>query len=541
MDNLARKITVIPGNPELVRQQTRPQKLRVAAYCRVSTDDEEQLTSYENQIAAYTQKISENPGWILAGIFPDEGLTGTSTKKREQFNKMMALCKRGKIDLILTKSISRFARNTLDSLDYVRKLKLMGVGVFFERENINTLNMSNEMVFTMLAAFAQAESESISENVRWGKRHSMKQGKVPFQYKRILGYERGEDGKPMIVPEQAATVRLIYAYYLSGYSIRQIKERLEADGIPSASGEPKWSEGSLHYMLRNEKYVGDALLQKTYVVDCISKQVRKNQGEIAQFYIENNHPAIISRDVFGYVQEEIARRSAKRRVSDKALTEKGKYSGKYTLSELLVCGECGARYKRVTWARGGKKKIVWRCINRLENGTKYCKASPTLEECRLHDAILRALNGVLEIREDILAGLDDVLPTLTGAGGNGYDRIAAQQEIQKIEKIAGGLLELSKENSMADDFFEGQLAELYDKRAQLLNKMDQVEQEMVKSRTRAARLQRLMASIRSAPAQLDEYSDAAGRELLESVKVIDADNLVVVIKSGIEIEAVMES
>ncbi len=411
----------------------------------------------------------------------------------------------------------------------------MGVGVFFERENINTLNMSNEMVFTMLAAFAQAESESISENVRWGKRHSMKQGKVPFQYKRILGYERGEDEKPMIVPEQAAAVKLVYAYYLSGYSIRQIKDRLEADDIPSASGKPVWSEGSLHYMLRNEKYVGDALLQKNYVVDCISKQVRKNQGEIAQFYIENNHPAIISRDVFQYVQEEIARRGAKRRISDKALTEKGKYSGKYALSELLTCGECGARYKRVTWARGGKKKIVWRCLSRLENGTKYFKASPTLDESRLHDAILRALNGVLEVRDDILDGLDDTLQTITGECGNGYDRIAAQQEVQKIEKLAGGLLELSKENSMADDFFEGRLAELYDRRAQLLREMDEAEQDMARSRARAAQLQRLMASMRAAPAQLDEYNDAVTRELLESVKVINTDNLVVVLKGGIEI------
>ncbi|MDL2273913.1 recombinase family protein [Oscillospiraceae bacterium OttesenSCG-928-G22] len=425
----------------------------------------------------------------------------------------------------------------MDCIDSIRKLKALGIGVMFERENMNTLHMSNEMIFTMLSAFAQAESESISENVRWGKRHKMKQGSVPFQYKRILGYEKGPDGKPMIVPEQAATVNRIFASYLMGYSIPQIKAELEAEGVPAASGKPVWSLGSLHYMLQNEKYIGDALLQKTYVVDCISKQVKKNQGEIPQYYIENNHPAIIPRDIFHRVQAETARRSSKRRVSDKALTEKGKYSGKYALSELVVCGECGTRYRRTTWARGGKKKIVWRCISRLENGTQHCNASPTVEESRLHDAILRAMNLILETREDVLASLDDTLRSITGAGGSGLDRVSVQQELAELEALATNILRLASESGTASDFFEKNLTDLYDQRAALIDQLSEDDKLRASAGANSARLEALMVSIRSAPPQVDEYSDAIAREFLESVKIIDADTLVVIFRGGIEVEA----
>jgi len=403
MSNLARVIHTRPANPALARSpQVSTQRLRVAAYARVSTDAEEQLTSYHAQIAYYTQKIQSNPNWTMVGIFADEGITGTATKKRDEFNKLIALCRKGKVDLILVKSIPRFARNTLDSIDYVRKLKAMNVGVLFESENINTLTMSSEMVFTMLSAFTQAESESISTNVKWGKRHAMKQGKVSFQYKQILGYERGEDNKPKVVPEQADVVRRIFGSFLAGYSIMKIKLELETEDIPSPTGKATWSQSRLHYMLQNEKYIGDALLQKTYVVDCISKQVKKNNGEVAQYYIENNHEAIIPKDMFLRVQEELARRSSKRRISGKAQTERGKYSSKYALTELLVCGDCGTHYRRVTWARGGKKKIVWRCINRLENGPTHCKESPTIEEGKLHDTIKESLNRILDLRDEVI-------------------------------------------------------------------------------------------------------------------------------------------
>jgi len=339
-----RRIRIIPATkPQTQAGNTASgRKQRVAAYCRVSTDSEEQLTSYTAQKAYYTQKIAENPDWELAGIFADKGITGTSRKKRDAFNKMIAACKRGRVDMILTKSLSRFARNTVDCLETVRMLRANGIGVIFEKENINTLTESSEFLITLFSGFAQAESESISKNVIWGIQKSREAGKVPFQYKKLLGYRKGENGQPEIVPEEAETVRRICRRYLDGCSLGQIRAELEADGVPTASGIRGWSYQVIRNILTNEKYIGDALLQKTYTTDCISKTVRKNQGDRPMVYVEGNHPAIISKGVFYQVREEMARRTSKRKVMQKSgKTEQGKYSAKYALSELLVCGECG--------------------------------------------------------------------------------------------------------------------------------------------------------------------------------------------------------
>ena len=376
--------------------------IEVAAYCRVSTDSEEQLNSYEAQKTYYTQKIQDSPDWEMAGIYADEGISGTSLKKRTQFNKMITACKRGHIDLIITKSLSRFARNTVDCLDTVRLLKANGIGVYFEKENINTLTESSEFLITLFSGFAQAESESLSKNVAWGKQKSAEAGKVTFQYKKMLGYRKGADGQPEIVPEEAEIIRRIYHRYLDGCTLGQIKRELDEDGVPTAQGVERWSPSIIHNILTNEKYIGDALLQKTYVTDCINKKVKKNRGERTMYYVENSHPAIVSRDLFNQVQQEMTRRSSKRKVLQKSgKTELGKYSGKYALTELLVCGECGSPYKRVTWARNGQKRIVWRCVSRLEFGTKYCQHSPTLDEGKLHSAILAAMNEYAAIRQEV--------------------------------------------------------------------------------------------------------------------------------------------
>ena len=401
---LERRVRVIPATktPETLRA-AHDGKKRVAAYCRVSTDSEEQLNSYEAQKNYYTQKIEDNPDWEMAGIYADEGITGTSTRKRAEFNKMITACKRGRIDLIVTKSLSRFARNTVDCLETIRLLKANGIGVYFEKENINTLTESSEFLITLFSGFAQAESESLSKNVTWGKQKSAETGKVPFQYKKMLGYRKGADGEPEIVPEEADVVRRIYQRYLCGCTLGQIKKELEQENIPAAQKVGRWSHAVIRNILTNEKYIGDALLQKTYITDCITKKVKKNQGERPMYYVENNHPAIIPRETFDRVQTEMTRRSSKRKVLQKrGRTELGKYSGKFALTELLVCGECGSPYKRVTWARNGTKRIVWRCVSRLEFGTKYCHNSPTLDEDKLHRAILATINEFTAIRQEVL-------------------------------------------------------------------------------------------------------------------------------------------
>ena len=298
------RIVMIPAKaPEEIKKAAKC--LKVAAYCRVSTDDKEQKTSYEAQIQYYTNKINKNPDWQMAGIFADEGITGTQAKKRPQFLKMIRLCRQGKIDVILTKSLSRFARNTVDSLNYIRELKMLGIAVISEKENINTLTAESEMLITIMSCFAQAESESISKNVSWGVRQSFKSGNVPMQYKKLLGYKKGENDLPEIIPEEAEIVKEIFRSYLDGMSLKQIADSLNSRGIKTKHKQTVWQTEVVKSILVNEKYTGDALLQKTYITDCITKKSRKNNGELPMYLVKNHHEPIISRADFNRVQEEI--------------------------------------------------------------------------------------------------------------------------------------------------------------------------------------------------------------------------------------------
>ena len=375
--------------------QNKYRQKRVAAYCRVSTQQEEQLNSYEVQTRYYTEKINSEPKWKLVKIFADKGITGTSTKHRDEFNKMIRMCKRGKIDMIITKSISRFARNTVDCLKYIRMLRDLNIDVYFEEQGIHSIEKGSEFYITVYGSLAQSESENISANVRWGKEQCAKEGNVQFRYKNTLGYRKGEDGNPEIVPEEAETIQYIYHRFLAGDSYGTIKSALESKGVLSPGGNNTWSYSTIRSILTNERYKGDIIVNKTFVVDCISKQIKKNNGERTKYYIENNHPAIIDDNTFGKVQEEIARRNSKHKVKQKGTkTELGKYSSKYALTELLVCGECGSPYRRCTWTASGNKRIVWRCINRLDYGKKYCHESPTIEESILHRAITEAIKTI---------------------------------------------------------------------------------------------------------------------------------------------------
>lgn len=525
---LERRVRVIPATKSPStggRKGPRQGRQRVAAYCRVSTDSEEQLTSYEAQKEYYTQKIQDNPDWELAGIFADKGLSGTSMKKRAEFNKMIAACKRGRIDLILAKSLSRFARNTVDCLDTVRMLKGRGIGVIFEKENINTLTESSEFLITLFSGFAQAESESLSKNVSWGKEKGIKAGKVTFQYKKLLGYRKGADGKPEIVPEEAETVRRIYRRYLDGCSLVQIQQELEAEHIPTAQSIKKWTRSVIQCILTNERYIGDALLGKTYVTDCISKQVKKNNGERLQSYVENNHPAIIPKDMFYRVREEMTRRSSKRKVLQKSgKTELGKYSAKYALTELLVCGECGSPYKRVTWARNGKKQIVWRCVSRLEFGTKYCHNSPTLKEEMLHRAILEALNEFAQAGTEVKSDmLEFAAMAWNGGESDGTSLITLRQRLKDINAQQALLLDQVLEH-MDDSALTAQLKALVDEKQAIQERISALELDAVHSANQASR----MAELREWMARLEvntEYQDEQVRMAVEKITVLDAETI----------------
>lgn len=524
---LDRRVRVIPATKtQGAIHSIHDGKKRVAAYCRVSTDSEEQLNSYEAQKSYYTQKIADSPDWEMAGIYADEGISGTSMKKRTEFKKMITACKRGHIDLIITKSLSRFARNTVDCLETVRLLKANGIGVYFEKENINTLTESSEFLITLFSGFAQAESESLSKNVAWGWRKSAEAGNVYFQYKRMLGYRKGTDGQPEIVPEEAKIIRRIYRRYLAGCSLGQIKQELEQDNIPTAQKVERWSSAVIHNILTNEKYMGDALLQKTYITDCISKKVKKNMGERPMYYVENNHPAIIPRETFDQVQKEMTRRSSKRKVLQKSgKTELGKYSGKYALTELLVCGECGSPYKRVTWARNGKKRIVWRCVSRLEFGTKYCHNSPTLDESRLHNAILAAMNEYAAIRQevcpDVLAMVEEAKRAMSQAGAM---LLELKKRMDEVSQEQSDVLDRLLAN-MADAELNARMKALTDEKEALKAQILKVQQKEVSMAEQAAKRQQMWDSLKECSAGYTEFDDEFVRQIIRKITVEDAETI----------------
>ena len=439
---------------------------------------------------------------------------------------MITACKRGHIDLIITKSLSRFARNTVDCLETVRLLKANGIGVYFEKENINTLTESSEFLITLFSGFAQAESESLSKNVAWGKAKSAEAGKVTFQYKKMLGYCKGADGQPEIVPEEAEVIKRIYHRYLDGCTLGQIKRELDEDNVPTAQGVEFWSPAIIHNILTNEKYIGDALLQKTYVTDCISKKVKKNQGERAMYYVENNHPAIISREMFDQVRNEMTRRSSKRKVLQKSgKTELGKYSGKYALTELLVCGECGSPYKRVTWARNGKKRIVWRCVSRLEFGTQYCHNSPTLDESKLHSAILASMNEFAVIRQegcpDVLAMAEEAKQALSQAGAK---LLELKKHMETVSREQSDLLDRLLEN-MGDAELNAKMKALTDEKESLKAQILDARQMEVSLEEQATRHQQMWDSIMECSAGYTEFADEFVRQIIQKITVEDEETI----------------
>ena len=531
------KVITIPAKPEVARRQAIQRQLRVAAYCRVSTDDEEQLTSYEAQQNYYTDKIMTNREWTMAGIFADEGITGTSARKRPEFLKMIRLCKQKKIDIVLTKSISRFARNTVDCLNYIRALRELGIAVIFEKENINTLEADSEILITMLGAFAQAESESISANVRWGKRQAMREGKTIIQYNRLYAYEKGEDGKPKIIQEQADVVRSIYDQYLSGASLRMIKDRLEAEQIPNVTGGSQWTITAIRSILTNEKYCGDVLLQKTYISDCISRKVIRNTGQLPMYLVQNHHEGIVERKTFDAVQAEMARRSAGKSPSKKnAPTGMTSYASKYALSERLVCGECGTLYRRCTWSKQGRKRIVWRCVSRLDYGTKYCHNSPTLDEEPLQKAILAAINSVMSQKSTLIRQITSAME-MELAPVPGESMSLADIE-RRLGELNDQTCELVAESARAEDATActAQLRAVMNEAAVLKEKRALIEEQRQSNAQAVRRIEDAAAAMAQASTHISEWDEALIRQLVDTVKVNSAEKITVFLRGGIQVE-----
>lgn len=536
-----REIIVIPAKIGNLKSNIGNMRLRVASYSRVSTDFEEQLSSFYAQKAYYTDLIMRKPEWTLAGTYADEGLSGASAEKRPDFMKMIRDCKRGKIDLIITKSISRFARNTLDSISYVRMLKAMGIGVMFEKENINTLEENSEVVLTILASLAQEELNSLSLNVKMGKRMAMQEGKVSFQYKKMYAYRKGADGQPEIILEEAEIIKRIFTGCLIGKSIRKIAEELNAENIPSPYKRQLWTDATIRSILTNERYCGDVILQKTYVTDPISKKVKKNNGELPKIYIKNNHMAIISRELFDKVQQELSRRSSKRKVSKNTITEQGKYSSIYALTEILICGNCNTPYRRVIWTkRNGEKQVVWRCISRLDYGPKYCKDSATIDEESLKNAIVQAINASRGSRQELISVLTSNLRlSMYEKADNSFNVEQVEQHIADLKAATMALItESIGNNSVGQN--EEKLKAMSDEIKELHDALIAYRESANSTNSIDNRIDEITEALENETPS-DEYDDNLVRQLISTIKVMGTDKIIIYFKCGLEYEQSINS
>ncbi len=512
----------------------------MAAYCRVSTDQDDQINSFHVQREYYEQKINETPEWTNAGIYADEGISGTSMEKRPEFMKMLRACRQHKIDRVLCKSISRFARNTVDCLDTVRELKGLGIAVYFEKENIDTLKQQSEFIITLYSGFAQAESESLSANVRLGMRMGFAQGKVIVRTDMLVGYTKDAEGNPVIEPKGAATVLRIYSSYLAGMSLPQIRDALIRDGVPTATGIKAWSSEAVKNILTNERYMGDALLQKWYKKDCFSKACTKNNGELPQYYVENNHEGIVSRELFSRVQSEMARRAnLKKPAALNGERVKGQYSAKYALTERLICGECGTPYRRCTWVRGNGKRIVWRCISRLTYAKQYCHDSPTLDEYKIHAAIVEAINLILENKDEILETVTEAIRVAFDNGKGGLDMAALRQRRTDLQLMMDNLIEQVMKDGQESEEMDRQLKSAMEELERLEQAIQQRDLEQRAAECENARLKEIMQRIRETPCALTEYDDLLVRQIVERVTVDSKDQLTVSLGQGVDIQVQM--
>ena len=534
------RVIIIPPKPEFQQTTTVTKQLRVAAYCRVSTKEEEQASSYEAQCEYYTDKIMSNKEWTMAGIFADEGITGTSTKKRTEFLRMIRQCKQKKIDLILTKSIQRFARNTLDCINYTRILRQLGIGVLFEKENINSLPPDSEFMITMYGAMAQSESESISGNIRRGRQMHANVGTLKVPCHRLYGYKKDENEKFCIIPEQAEVVREIYERYKNGASLRNLKDWLEENQIKTVLGESKWTTTSIKSILTNEKYCGDVLLQKTFRTDVISKKVIKNIGQMAQYYMPDHHEAIVSREQYNAVKAEMARRSALRSPSKTAVTGRSCYTSKYALSDRLVCGECGTLYRRCTWTSLGRKYPVWRCTSRLNYGTKYCHDSPTIKEEPLQAAILAAINAAMSDKTLLLDRIKNAVSLeLLPVQGQTMSLADIECRLAQLDEQFQQLLAeaIDAENK---DACNARFAEILSEQTALKKQKEEVLQSSKDTDRVCTRMKQAEQAIENAAQAITEWNENAVRQIVERVTVLSVDEVLVQIKSGAEIKQRLE-
>ena len=491
------------------------QKKRVAAYCRVSTTQEEQQGSFKLQKEYFERVIMNNPDWELVKIYGDEGKSGTSIKGRTGFLEMMDDVRAGKIDYIIAKATSRFGRNNAEFIKILDELEYYGIEVYFESEGILTSGSQTRMMLQMLGAANEHLSSTLSNNVRWSKERNMREGKVNICYGNFLGYKKGADGEPEIVPEEAKTVRLIFSLFLSGMSYTSIATHLNDLGLVTKKDKPWMGEG-IRRIITNEKYTGDVLLQKTYKKSYLDKRCYKNTGERPQVLVKDNHEAIIDRETFAKAKELIEERSIRKTRG----TAKSPFVGK------VFCAECGEMFGHKTWnSRGRIKYSAWVCRSKYTEETTYggkkCK-TPNLREEWLVSGYLYAINELLAQKGEYLARYERKLARLERKLDPKKLEQAIRAEDQKIREIESSRIAFEREW----EFTYGKSSE-YDTRQNVfkaemikaLSRKKELEEEQDNLRARKAELERFIETIEKLPNSLTKFNGPVFLKTIDHITV----------------------
>ena len=519
------QVTTIPATINRFTTQAigQTRKRRVAGYARVSTDSDEQVTSYEAQIDHFTSFIRAHEDWEFVDVYTDDGITGTNTKRREGFKRMIADALDGRIDLIVTKSVSRFARNTVDSLSTIRQLKDKGVECYFEKENIWTFDGKGELLITIMSSLAQEESRSISENCVWGQRKRFSDGKVTVPFGHFLGYDRGDDGNLIVNHEQAVLVRRIFGMFLTGMTPHGIAQQLTAEGIPSPAKKAKWNACTITRMLTNEKYKGDALLQKRFTVNFLTKETKANEGEVPQYYVENNHEAIISPQVFDWVQEEIKRRREGR----------GRYSGVSIFSSKIKCGQCGGWYGAKVWHSTDKyRRTIYRCNDKFKS---HCK-TPHLTEDDIKEAFVRAVNQLIENKADVLDSITLLKERLTDTEDLEEERDRISTDLNLLaDKIQQLIAENARVAQNQDDY-DRNYNELVSRYEAAKTQYDKTCEAIQYRKARSRQMDSFIKELRNQDL-IKEFDARLWGSLVDFITVYSKDDIRVTFKDGTEIRA----
>ncbi|EPW05757.1 recombinase [Streptococcus agalactiae FSL S3-442] len=501
-----KKVITIEATPSIIRSSSDEfslKKRRVAGYARVSTDHEVQATSYESQMRYYSEYINGRDDWEFVKMYSDEGISGTNTKLRTGFKSMVEDALDGKIDLIITKSVSRFARNTVDSLTTVRQLKEVGVEIYFEKENIWTLDSKGELLITIMSSLAQEESRSISENVTWGLRKQFAEGKVHFPYTNVLGFKAGEDGAIVVDQDEAKTVRYIFQQALIGKSPYHIAKDLTEQVIPSPSGKSHWNATTIKRMLKNEKYKGDALLQKTYTTDFLTKKKNINRGELPQYYVENNHEAIVDRETFDAVQQ--------------VLENKGRKSSTTIFSSKLVCGDCGHFFGSKVWHSTSKyRRVIYQC-NEKYKGISKC-STPHVTEEEVIQWFISAVNQVLDNRIEVIDNLY-VLLSIGNLEVIDEQIKVLETEAEVVSQLVANLVSENAIIRQDQDKYLKKYNQLTSKYEGIVQDIESLELQRMQKSKRNKELQDFIGTLEKLGKVLTDFDELLWESLVESVMI----------------------